>query len=305
MKLFKCISPDTVILNIAVKDKTELFELMANALSHSREAKACGLDKEAILSGIVTREKQGATGIGNGLAFPHARFAGLENIVISIATLKEPIPYESYDNTPVKIACMVIVPVDKPTLALKAMSAISRLFNDKTSIEKLNSAVIGSDVVKVMKESELDLNVSITAADIMRDPILTFSPEMPLKEATWKMAHQRINVVPVLDAENHVIGEIACPVLFKIGVPDFFAQLKNVSFIRNYDPFEKYFFEEAHSKVGDVMDHNVCILPPSATLMEIVYEMAVNHRPKVFIVENGILTGIIDQTLVLERIINF
>ena len=116
---------------------------------------------------------------------------------------------------------------------------------------------------------------------------------------------QRINIAPVVDSEQRLLGEISCPLLFTLGIPDFFQQLRSTSFIRDFDPFERYFSEEAKSTVGGVMEREVCTLPPSATLMEIIYELAVKNHPKVYIIDNGKLTGIIDQALVLERIVNF
>ena len=77
-----------------------------------------------------------------------------------------------------------------------------------------------------------------------------------------------------------------------------------MSFISDFDPFEKYFFEEAHSKVSDLMNKDFCVMPPDGTLMEIVFALTVNKYPKIYIVKNDMLQGVIDQPLVLERIVN-
>ena len=304
MRLVKYLSPDSVLLNLDVSNKAELFTAMSKILAGSRAAKECGLDAGSIATAIAAREAQGTTGIGNGFAFPHARFTRLNSIAIGIATLKQPMEYESYDHAPVNVVCMVIVPSQKPTLALKVMSLVARLFNDKNYGAKIRRAATGEEVLQVMNESEIDLDISITAADIMREPILTFNPDMPLKEATWQMAQHRINFVPVLDGEKNIIGEISCLKLFKYGVPDFFSQLKSVSFICDYDPFEKYFYEEAHSRVGNVLEQDFCVMPPKATLMEIVFQLAVKNYPKIYVADGRKLLGIIDQSTLMERIIN-
>jgi len=304
MKLVKYLSPDCVLLNLEAENKSALFRIMGNAMAGSKAAKENNLAAETILAAISTREAEASTGIGNGFAFPHARLSGLNSVVMAIATLKTPLDYVSIDHLPVSVVCMIIVPAKKPTLALKVMSLVARVFNDKDHGTKIRNAQSGADVLRILNESELDLDIAITAADIMRDPILTVKADLPLKEATALMAQKRINFVPVVDEENHIIGELSCLKLFKFGVPDFFNQLKSVSFICDFDPFEKYFFEEAQSRVGNVMETNCCLMPPKATLMEIVFQLAVRNYPKIYVAEDRKLLGIIDPSTLMERIIN-
>ncbi|MDD3119501.1 MAG: PTS sugar transporter subunit IIA [Victivallales bacterium] len=304
MRLVKYLSPDSVLLNLEIDNKDTLFRMMGTALAGSKAAKANGLDAAAIIAAVTAREAESTTGIGNGFAFPHARFSDLNSIAIAIATLKNPIDYGSFDHEPVTVACMVIVPAQKPTLALKVMSLVAKVFSDRKHGDRIRTAKSGAEVLQIMTDSEIDLDISITAADIMREPLLTFKADLPLKEATWQMAQKRINFVPVLDDDGNIIGEVSCLKLFKFGVPDFFSQLKSVSFICDFDPFEKYFFEEAHSRVGNVLEQDFCVMPPKATLMEIVFQLAVRNYAKIYVAEGRKLLGIIDQSTLMERIIN-
>jgi len=130
------------------------------------------------------------------------------------------------------------------------------------------------------------------------------SPDLPLQEATRRMAEYRISTVPVLDGET-LVGEIVADDLFKLGIPDFFSQLKSVGFIRYFDPFEEYFEVEAASKVSDVMNRHFKTFPEDATLIEIVFAISVQKCPVVYIVgERNKLLGVVDRTLLLKRIIN-
>jgi CBS domain-containing protein len=137
----------------------------------------------------------------------------------------------------------------------------------------------------------------------MRPPILTLSPEMPLKEATRKMAKFNLTAAPVIE-NGHIVGEITTNGLFMLGIPDFFTQLKSVAFMSDFDPFEKYFAEESKAKTSDLMEKDFCVLGPEASVMEMVFALIVQKYPKIYIVKDGILAGIVDQPLVLERIIN-
>ena len=305
MKLAKCIAADAVLLDIEVNNKTDLLKIMSGVIAGGKVARDSKLTAESIYDGILYRESQGSTGIGNALGFPHTRFPGLKEIAVCLAVLKTPIDFGAVDRQPVKVVTMIVVPSENPMLAVKIMSGVAKVFNDRRMREHLDLVRSGEELIAIMESSDFDLDVSVNAGDIMREPILTFPPDLPLKEATWQMSLHDMSSVPVIDASSRLLGEVSCGQLFKIGIPDFFIQLRNTSFIRDFDPFEKYFYEEAHSTVKDVMDSDICRLVASSTLMEVVYELAVHNRKKIYIVDNDTLVGIIDQTLVLERIINF
>jgi predicted transcriptional regulator len=86
-------------------------------------------------------------------------------------------------------------------------------------------------------------------------------------------------------------------------MPDFFGQLKTVSFISEFDPFERYFKAEAEATAEDVMSRDFAAMPETATLLEIVFELAVRRRPKVYVVRDGKRVGIIDRIRVLDRVL--
>jgi mannitol/fructose-specific phosphotransferase system IIA component (Ntr-type)/CBS domain-containing protein len=303
MKLEKYLTSKSILLNIKTADKASLLDTMSERIAGSKAAVEAGLDHEAILKAVQKREEQSSTGIGDGFAFPHARFSNLNSVGICLAILENPIDYDSFDKKAIDVACMVIVPEKKPTLALKIMSHIARMFSSGNFHEKIRNLDSGAELVKLISSLQINLDISITAVDIMRRPILTLTPEMPLKVATRYMADARMTAAPVVE-DGRVVGEISTTQLFLLGIPDFFTQLKSVSFISDFDPFEKYFYEEIHSTVADLMSREFCVMPPEATVMELVFALIIRKYPKIYIVRDDVLEGIIDESLMLERIIN-
>lgn len=78
-----------------------------------------------------------------------------------------------------------------------------------------------------------------------------------------------------------------------------------MGFIRHFDPFEKYFSVEAHSAVKDVMDKDLPTVHEENTLIEIVFSITVEKHPVLYVVnKKQELLGIIDQSVLMERIIN-
>ena len=303
MKLEKYLPPESILLNTSVDNKNALLDVMCECIAKCKTATDAGLDYKTIRKAIEKREEQSSTGIGDGFAFPHARFANINSIGICLSVLEKAVDYDSFDKQLIDVACMVIVPENKPTLALKVMSQIARMFSRGDFAEQVKSLNTGEELAKLISELKIDLDISIRAVDIMRQPLLTLETDMPLKEATRYMAEHQMTAAPVLE-NKRIVGEISTTQLFLLGIPDFFTQLKSVSFISDFDPFEKYFHEEAHSKVVNLMNRDFCALPPDATIMEMVFALIIQKYPKIYIVKDGILEGVIDQPLVLERIIN-
>lgn len=264
-----------------------------------------GLDKQTILDAIITREKQQSTGLGSGLALPHARIAGLKKPAVAIAVLKNAIDFESIDSKPVNVICMVITPQQDPTVALKVMSCISKLMSEETNRSSLLEAKSPQQIINYIKSRKITLDIPITAKDIMQQPAFRITADTPLKQTTALMSRYGTNATAVCDEQNKIVGEITCDLLFHFGIPDFFSQLKSVSFINEFDPFEKYFQEEINATAGNIMQQDFICFDTEATLLEIVFELTVKKHHKVYITQNDELIGEISQISVLDRIINF
>ena len=293
------------LAQISVSDKRELFEILCRRLADFPQIQTAGLDQNRIREAIDAREAQASTAIGEGVILPHARLEGLSEIVVAIATLTEPLPGdEAPDHQPIRIGCMLLIPAGKPMEGLKFLAHFASFVRMPELREELLNAATPEEIRSLLSNLGKSSRKAVLAGDIMRPCRLSLKPDMPLTDATRRMARHHMPIVPVLD-DKKLVGQIACSSLFTLGIPNFFSQLKSVGFIRFFDPFEKYFSIEAHSKVGEVMNSDFSAFHEDATLIEVVFAISILKYPLVYVVnkENELL-GIIDQTLLLERIIN-
>ena len=99
------LSRDRLLLDLRVGSKRELFQELAAAV----EA-ATGVDQTVALAALVQREKLGTTGIGDGLALPHARLPGLAKPLAFFARLARPVDYDALDERPVDLALALVAP---------------------------------------------------------------------------------------------------------------------------------------------------------------------------------------------------
>ena len=88
-----------------------------------------GLSDRKVLSAIITREKLGSTGIGNGLALPHATLESTTRPVTLLATLETPVDFGSPDNMPVEVMALVIGTDVDSNRYLSTVNAVSRILH--------------------------------------------------------------------------------------------------------------------------------------------------------------------------------
>lgn len=90
-------------------------------------ARNFGLDAGVVLDALLEREAAGSTGLGHGVAVPHARLPGLDRIRGVFMRLEQPTAFESVDDQPVDLVFALFAPVERDTQHLQALARVSRL----------------------------------------------------------------------------------------------------------------------------------------------------------------------------------
>ena len=306
MQLTNYLEAEQILVGCEVRNKEELLERMVDALLQSRVNRLnANISREQLLAAIRNREDERATGMEMGLAFPHARIPDFRGVAMALAILKNPISFGD-KGSEVRFVCMMVVSADAPMLTLRVMSRVANFFLDDTHRHSLLSASSSEEVVRLLSNGDLSLDIPVTARDIMEPPGAHILESTPLRDVSRILHLQNLSVVPVVSSEGCLVGEVTCDILFQFGLPDFFHQLKSVSFISEFDPFEKYFLAEAHSEAVRVMNTAICIMPPEATLLEIVFALAVKKVSQVYIVDSSKKwIGVVDRDDVLNNVLNW
>jgi nitrogen PTS system EIIA component len=149
MHLGDLIAPEAVVPSLKTKNKKQLLqELSAQA------ARATGLQERDVFDVLWQRERLGSTGLGQGVAIPHGKLAGLNRIVGIFARLSEPIEFDAVDGEPVDIVFLLLTPEGAGADHLKALARISRLLRDAPAIEKLRASKDAAALYAVLTEEE-------------------------------------------------------------------------------------------------------------------------------------------------------
>jgi PTS system nitrogen regulatory IIA component len=296
---------ECVLLDMDAPDKGAVIKRMVRALCEARALppEPASLTPESLTRLVLEREAEMATGTGNGFAFPHTRVPGLDAIAVAFARMRNGVDFGAPDGQPAVFIFLMILPADRPQMALTLMAAAARLGESPVEQQRLERERDPASLARFLTRALLNHDAPILARDLMREPILDVFEDMPLHEVTRALALKDTHATSVVKRDGTIVGQITCEDLFRVGMPDFFSQLKSISFIREFDPFDDYFKFERGACARDVMTQHYAALPEDATLVEVIFELAVKRHPKVYVVRDGKRVGIIDPFVVLDRVI--
>lgn len=143
MKVAELLGRDRVFILERQKDKRSLFTLMAE-----HAGRALQLDANKITDAVLNREELGSTGLGSGVAIPHARIAEVSHALGVLALLREPLDYDAIDDEPVDIVLMLIIPANPE--ALEALACVARTFRQPDMASALREAYTALDAYQIV-----------------------------------------------------------------------------------------------------------------------------------------------------------
>jgi len=135
------LSHEDIILDLEADNKNQAFDTIADFLGRSH-----GLDAAEVGLGLIEREALGSTGLGRGVAIPHARVKGLKQAVAVYARLGSPIAFDAPDAKPVSDMLVLLVPEQPNDEHLKVLALVAEMFCDTSFRETLRSLVDPGDI---------------------------------------------------------------------------------------------------------------------------------------------------------------
>jgi PTS system nitrogen regulatory IIA component len=147
MELAELLSPEAVIANLKAATKKQALQDIA-----ARAAKIVRRPERELFEALLERERLGTTGVGQGVAIPHAKFAGLERLYGVFARLEQPIDFEAIDDRPVDLIFALLAPEDAGAEHLKALARVSRLLRNQAVCTKLRATAEADALYALLTE---------------------------------------------------------------------------------------------------------------------------------------------------------
>lgn len=135
MDIGDLLAPNGVMLRSGASSKRQALHAVAEAASH-----ALGIDESKIFDALMEREALGSTGLGSGVAVPHARLKDVPRVTAVFVRLDTPVAYEAVDDRPVDLMFALFAPPAEGAEHLRALAAVSRALRSPELREQLRQA---------------------------------------------------------------------------------------------------------------------------------------------------------------------
>jgi PTS system nitrogen regulatory IIA component len=117
---------------LRASSKKHVLQLLAE-----RAAALSAVDERAVFEALLQRERLGSTGVGHGVAIPHAKLAGIGKIIGLFARLEKPVNFEALDEEPVDLVFVLVAPEQAGADHLRALARVARVLRDPAVAAKL------------------------------------------------------------------------------------------------------------------------------------------------------------------------
>lgn len=149
MEISEFLSPDDVFLSVKVKSRKQLLQKVSELC-----AKKLGLEEIAVFEALFQRERLGSTGLGNGIAVPHGKLTGIEDLFGMFIQLREPIEFDAVDGQPVDLFFVLLAPENSGAEHLKALAKVARVLREGELVSQLRSDTSSQSIFALLTDSK-------------------------------------------------------------------------------------------------------------------------------------------------------
>ncbi len=150
MKISELLNPEAIVADLQAKDKEKALAELTDSLISCEPT----LDRGAVIAVLREREKLGSTGIGDGVAIPHGKLAGISELKLVFGRSHTGVDFESMDGQPAHLFFLLIAPEESVGVHLKTLAKISKLLKDAVARKKLLDAPDQQAIYQVILDKE-------------------------------------------------------------------------------------------------------------------------------------------------------
>ena len=146
-------TPSCVAASLNAVSKKQLLQEMAEMAVSCGAISNQSIKPRDVVSAVMERERLGSTGVGSGVAIPHARLEGLDTVQAVFARLETPLEYDAVDDRPVDLVVLLLAPLDAGGDHLKALAQVSRLLRREETRTRLRAAPNAESIYMLLTDS--------------------------------------------------------------------------------------------------------------------------------------------------------
>jgi len=146
MRIAEFLREDLVFPDLAASDKEGVLRELCTGLARGHPS----LSAQRLADTLLEREKLGSTGIGEGVAIPHGKLAGLPGLLAAFARKRAGVDFAAIDQKPTYLFFVLFAPENSAGIHLKALARISRLFKSPPFRQSISSAQSASEIAALI-----------------------------------------------------------------------------------------------------------------------------------------------------------
>ncbi len=147
MELADILAEESVLVCTDIKTKRDVLERLAGKV-----AALTGHPAAEIFEALNDRESLGSTGLGNGIAVPHGKYAPLKGVMAVFMRLPSPVDFESVDDQPVDIVMMLLAPMGAGADHLKALARVARVLRTDSVADALRHSSDPATLYRILTQ---------------------------------------------------------------------------------------------------------------------------------------------------------
>lgn len=301
MKLASILNPALVFCHLSGNSREELY---SNMLSAAAKQMRENVDVENFASEMMRREDDLQIPYSMGIALPHMRSAELHDLYILVGILDEPIKLKGNDADPVQIIIMSLISDSTSASYLKSLAAFSRYLMKPENLAGLVACNDGMAVLSKLAADNVLINKNITAEDLMTTKVPVIRIEDTLSQALDTFYREKVQVLPVVDSENRLVGQIDAVEVISSFIPEYIFMMENLNFLNSFEVFENIFKSEENLKVQDYVQPVKMILTSETPLIQFTIRLVRRESRAGFVVDkDNRLLGVVNIGNIVHKVL--
>ncbi|MDA1028206.1 MAG: PTS sugar transporter subunit IIA [Bacteroidetes bacterium] len=148
MNLTALLNPNHVAVNVSAPNKEALIDILIDLVADCPQVK----DVAAVKKAVMDRENMMSTGVGKGLALPHAKTNAVGGMVGALVTTSTPVDFGALDNEPVRIVFLLLGKLDSKSLHVRILSRVSRVMNSEEVRKQILSSTSAAELLGIIAQ---------------------------------------------------------------------------------------------------------------------------------------------------------
>jgi PTS system nitrogen regulatory IIA component len=148
--LTEYLRPEFLAWDIAAKDKAGVLKAISDAVAERLPE----VDAETVRKLLLDREAIQSTGIGQGMAIPHAMVPGVEHPILLVGRVRPPVDFDARDEQPVDLLFVILTAPEAFKIQVRLLARLARVIGQQSFLDKLRAASGPSEALRLLHDED-------------------------------------------------------------------------------------------------------------------------------------------------------